>query len=91
MQGAGYGRVLVPRVTVYRASGAAMTFEPPTPSPDEWMTSTLMLQVADALGGLMAPFDVKLVVPSSHLLLTGDMHVTTDQLAVVVVDKRDQS
>ena len=69
-----------------------MTFEPPMQSsPDEWMTSTLMLQVADALGGLMAPLDVKLVVPSNHLPLTGDMHVTTDQLSVVVVDKRDQS
>ena len=68
-----------------------MIFEPPTPSPDEWMTSTLMLQVADALGGLMAPFDVKLVAPSSHIPLTGDSHVTTDQLSVVVVDKRDLS
>ena len=90
-QAAGYGRVLVPRVTVYRTSGEAMTFETPTPSPDDWMTSTLQLQVADALNGLTTFLEVKLVDPSSHLLLTADMCVTTDQLAVVVVDKRDQS
>ena len=60
-------------------------------SPDEWMTSTLLFQVADALGGMIAPLDVKLVVRSNHLPVTADTHVITDQLSVEVEDKRDLS
>ena len=75
-------------MTVYRAAGEAMTFEPAGSSADDWMTSTLLLQVADAVGGLS--FDVKLMEPAKRIPLTPDDCVTTDELAVEVEAKQNQ-
>ncbi len=52
------------------------------------MTSTLLLQVSDAVGGLS--FNVKLMEPSKRIPLTANDFVTAEELAVVVEANQNQ-
>ena len=87
----GHGCVLVPHVNVRRLSGETITFKPPAAAgADWWMTSVLVLQIADALGGLV-PLDLKLIDPSDRSILNEDSCVNTTELVVVVVAEQNQS
>ena len=82
--------MLVPHVNVRRLSGETITFKPPATGADWWMTSELVLQIADALGGLV-PLDLKLIDPSDRSILGEDSFVNTSELVVVVLAKQNQS
>ena len=80
----------MPHVNVRRLSGETITFKPPATGADWWMTSELVLQIAEALGGLV-PLDLKLIDPSDSSILVEDSFVNTSELVVVVLAKQNQS
>ncbi len=82
-RGQGYGRVLVPSVKLYMASGATIgPLVPPPRLADDWRTSMLQLQVAEILG--IALDFVRFIDMSSHEFVSNDQCVTNDTLLVVV-------